>query len=228
MNLIWNGDWEVESQELKLRKWEPNFNPESQRTSMAYVWVQLPGLSIQYWKDKILMNIGKALGRPIKFDETTFKKEAGYYANILVEMDLAKEIPSKINVTSKYGTFDQLINIPNMPKFCYNSKIVGHHTTECRSKKTSEVVKQPKQVWRVVTSKKTNTQVPFDICNPVIPMEQSSLSEEPSTPNLVELTMAVPQNSAAGAPAINKISTIIPHIGRKVANENVPKVKQKT
>ncbi|XP_026428972.1 uncharacterized protein LOC113324912 [Papaver somniferum] len=134
MNLIWNGDWEVESQYLKLRKWEPNFNPETHKTSTAYICVQLPGISIKYCKEKILMNIGKALGRPVKVDETTLKKEARYYANILVEMDLAKQIPSKICVKSKYGIFGQAVNIPNRPKFCYHCKIVGHYTGECRNK----------------------------------------------------------------------------------------------
>ncbi|XP_026383640.1 uncharacterized protein LOC113279150 [Papaver somniferum] len=48
--------------------------------------------------------MGSALGRPIRVDETTLKKEIGYYASILVEIDLTKAIPNKVWVESKYGT----------------------------------------------------------------------------------------------------------------------------
>ncbi|XP_026399510.1 uncharacterized protein LOC113295387 [Papaver somniferum] len=211
---------------------------------MAYVWVQLPGLSIEYWKEKILMNIGKALGRPIKVDETTLKKEARFYANILVEMDLAKGIPSKINVESKYGKFKQAVNILNMPKFCHHCKIVGHYTAECRNKKreqeksndVNEIPKATKQIWRRVTKKKTQPPIGLDLCPPVdqeipstsslqvleTPLEKTTNSEFPA------LSVEKLLNATAGAPTINKSSTIIPPIGKKVSNENAPKVKQKT
>ncbi|XP_026428911.1 uncharacterized protein LOC113324841 [Papaver somniferum] len=101
MKYIWNGFWKVESQILKLRFWEPNFNPAAQKTITAFVWINFPGLGIKYWKEKILMSLGDTFGRAIKVDETTLKKEVGYYASVLVEVDLANNIPNHVLVKSK-------------------------------------------------------------------------------------------------------------------------------
>ncbi|XP_026384244.1 uncharacterized protein LOC113279794 [Papaver somniferum] len=46
--------------------------------------------------------MGNTLGREIKVDETTLKKEIGYYSSVLVEIYLAKFIPCKIEVKTKY------------------------------------------------------------------------------------------------------------------------------
>ncbi|XP_026410720.1 uncharacterized protein LOC113305944 [Papaver somniferum] len=100
-SLIWKGLWMVESQILKLRAWEPNFNPETQKTSSAFVWISFPGLSIEYWKERILLQMGSKLGRAIKVDEVTLRIENGYYASVLVEVDFAKLIPRKVVVEYK-------------------------------------------------------------------------------------------------------------------------------
>ncbi|XP_026383626.1 uncharacterized protein LOC113279137 [Papaver somniferum] len=101
MNFLYEGLWEVESQYLKLRFWERDFKPEQQHSTSAFVWVLFPGLSIEYWREDILMSMGIAIGRPIRFDSTTLKKEIGFYASILVEIDLSKDIPNKVVVESK-------------------------------------------------------------------------------------------------------------------------------
>ncbi|XP_026383716.1 uncharacterized protein LOC113279231 [Papaver somniferum] len=90
-------------------------------------------------------------------------------------MDLANEIPSKIIVESKYGKFEQAVNIPNLPKFCYHCKIVGHLTAECRNKRREYEEKkkgdnavypvETKKVWRKITPKKKQQDTSgFDIC----------------------------------------------------------------
>ncbi|XP_026419603.1 uncharacterized protein LOC113315553 [Papaver somniferum] len=129
------GNWIVEEQNLSFKNWEPNFNPAAQKSTSAYVWVNFPGLSIEYWKEKIIMQMGKAMGKPIKVDETTLKKEAGFYASVFVEIDLTKAIPSKIWFESKYGGFYQAIQIPNLPKFCNHCQTIGHYVAECRNRR---------------------------------------------------------------------------------------------
>ncbi|XP_026378725.1 uncharacterized protein LOC113273179 [Papaver somniferum] len=155
----------VESQTLKLIAWEPNFNPETQKTSSAFVWIFFPGLSIEYWKEGILLQLGRA----IKVDEVTLKKEIGYYASVLVEVDFAKFIPAKVIVEYKYGKFEQAIQISKKPKFCNHCSIVGHLTTECRAKRTETtttekvqevLVEKPKKQWR----QKVKPPRGFDIC----------------------------------------------------------------
>ncbi|XP_026451422.1 uncharacterized protein LOC113351697 [Papaver somniferum] len=100
IKLVYEGLWEVDSQFLKLRFWERDFKPEEQNSSSAFVWMLFPGLSIEYWREDILMSMGSAIGRPIHIDSTTLKKVVGYYASILVEIDITKTIPNKVVVES--------------------------------------------------------------------------------------------------------------------------------
>ncbi|XP_026399644.1 uncharacterized protein LOC113295530 [Papaver somniferum] len=177
---IWQGLWMVEEQTLKIRPWEPNFNPETQKTSLAYVWVTFLGLSIEYWKESILLQMGNKLGRAIKVDEITLKREIGYYASVLV--DFAKYIPSKVVVEYKYGKFKQAVQILKKPKFCNHCLIVGHLTVECRirrsecSEKQTEVVKEKaKKQWRKKTSQ---VQTGFDICFTQVEKEKEHIIEQ--------------------------------------------------
>ncbi|XP_026459676.1 uncharacterized protein LOC113360378 [Papaver somniferum] len=180
MNYIWKGFWKIESQILSLRAWEPNFNPAAQKTTSAFVWVIFPGLSIEYWKENILMQRGKTLGRPIKIDEITLKKVVGYYACVLVEIDISKSITSTIWVNSKYGKFEQAIQIPNKPKFCSYCKSLGHFVSECRTKRKENFqapsddgfVSKPKKQWK--PKKVPTQQIGFDICGKDSPIELNS------------------------------------------------------
>ncbi|XP_026410271.1 uncharacterized protein LOC113305452 [Papaver somniferum] len=135
------------------------------------------------------MELGNAIGRPIKVDETTLRREIGYYASVLVEMDLLKPKPSNVWVETKYGGFLQEIRIPKLPKFYNHCNVVGHLVAECRSKR-NEVDKgenvngvQKKNVWQV-KSKRVVKQMKeiFDICNTPKrreqPIEKDVVSED--------------------------------------------------
>ncbi|XP_026436937.1 uncharacterized protein LOC113334929 [Papaver somniferum] len=89
-------------------------------------------LSIEYWKENILMTMGSVVGRPIRLDETTLKKEVGYYASTLVEIDLNKAIPNKVWIETKCGKFEQEIRVPKVPKFCNHCQVIGNYVSECR------------------------------------------------------------------------------------------------
>lgn len=70
---IWAGEsWKVANQVLQVRDWEPNFNPDNQRTSLAKVWIKFSGLSLEYWTEDNLLAMAKAFGKPIQVDNNTF------------------------------------------------------------------------------------------------------------------------------------------------------------
>ncbi|XP_026435840.1 uncharacterized protein LOC113333631 [Papaver somniferum] len=168
MKYICEGYWDIKSQALRLRFWERDFKPELQKSSNAFVWITFPDLSIEYWKEAILMAMGNAIGRPIRIDEITLQKEIGYYASILVEVDLTNVVPNKVWVESKYGKFEQEVRASKIPKFCIHCKTIGHNVAECRTYrkgKTQEVA--PKQQKWGYTPKKIqqHSVIGFDICN---------------------------------------------------------------
>ncbi|XP_026398985.1 uncharacterized protein LOC113294824 [Papaver somniferum] len=132
------GKWEVLHQDLWIRNWIPNFHLENHRTSYANIWVHLPGLSLEYWDEKTLFTICSDLGDPVKVDEATLNFENGMFARVLINIDLAKKIPHKLWIKTKFGGFMQDVVLTKLPKFCQNCKIVGHLLSECRVKKVSQ------------------------------------------------------------------------------------------
>ncbi|XP_026459716.1 uncharacterized protein LOC113360422 [Papaver somniferum] len=234
---IWEGYWPVEDQTLRIRAWEPNFNPANQKSTTTFVWVQFPGLSIKYWKESILIHIGRSIGKPVRVDETTLKREAGYYARVLVEIDLTKFITSKVQVDTKYGIFEQVVQFTNLPKFCNHCSVIGHYVAECRSKRKEQEQQQeiptaPKEVtkvWRRVTNKQKNKG--FDVCFTdkeldVIPstsqqdnnVEEDCVMEEDSViekiiPSLGHAECSI-QQVVVSSPSINASVNVLPPSGK--------------
>ncbi|KAF9590682.1 hypothetical protein IFM89_036174 [Coptis chinensis] len=132
---IWSGGpWKFENQILRLTKWKPDFDPEIQRISHAMVWVKLPKLKQQFWDYEILMAMGRCIGYPIGIDKTTAARDFGFYASVLVDLDLSKPIPSQIIVEVPDGQdFVQEIELSRLPKFCSHCKTIGHLMSDCKS-----------------------------------------------------------------------------------------------
>lgn len=79
------------------------------------------------------MTLGKGLGTPIGVDQRTINREHGYFANVLVDIDLAKPVPDRINSKEEGGKeFMQPVEIPKLPSFCNHCKWIGHVITQCR------------------------------------------------------------------------------------------------
>ncbi|KAF5192562.1 hypothetical protein FRX31_017848 [Thalictrum thalictroides] len=101
---VWGGGpWRFDGQVLRLQKWTPDFNPELQRQSNALVWVKFPNLKQQYWEYESLMTIGRTLGAPMGVDRHTLDRHYGYFASVLIDMDLSKSIPDKVLVEVEDG-----------------------------------------------------------------------------------------------------------------------------
>ncbi|KAF5179052.1 Zinc knuckle cx2cx4hx4c [Thalictrum thalictroides] len=131
---IWTGGpWKFVDQVLRLSKWTPDFDPEIQRSTKALAWVRFPKLSQQYWDYECIMSIAKAVGCPIGVDKFTAERELGYYANVLIDLDLSKSLPNQILVEVEDGVeFLQEVEYPTLPKFCSHCQAIGHSRFECR------------------------------------------------------------------------------------------------
>ncbi|KAF5192881.1 zinc ion binding / nucleic acid binding protein, partial [Thalictrum thalictroides] len=137
LNRVWSAgsSWSFDDEPLRLSQWIPNFTPETQKQTHALVWVKLTGLSQEYWEPEILMSIARGVGNPMRVDEKTLKRDFGYFANVLVDVDLAEPIPDQVYVKTPSFEFWQPVEIPKYPKFCSHCKVVGHLVTECRKLK---------------------------------------------------------------------------------------------
>lgn len=130
---IWAQPWKFGNQTVRFIRWTPEFDTDKQKSANALTWVRFPKLKQQYWDYELLMTLGKGLGTPIGVDQRTIDREYGYFANVLVEIDLSKPIPEGINVKEEDGKeFFQAIEIPRLPAYCNHCKTVGHEITQCR------------------------------------------------------------------------------------------------
>ncbi|KAF9596099.1 hypothetical protein IFM89_007152 [Coptis chinensis] len=108
-------------------------SPKAQSASNALIWVKFPKLSQQYWDYELLLAMGKTLGAPVGVDRHTIDRDFGFFASMLVEIDLSKPIPPQIWVEEEDGiSFIQEVEVVKMPKYCPHCKAVGHVMAECK------------------------------------------------------------------------------------------------
>jgi hypothetical protein len=128
--------WNLNPGLLKLFAWSKDLNPRLQNNTSAQVWVRFYGLSQEYWHKNILFTIASSLGTPICTDAVTAKpmheRTFGQFARVLVDMDLSQPLRYKVLVERKGFAFFIEIDYENVPDFCSECQIIGHHIDNCR------------------------------------------------------------------------------------------------
>ncbi|WOL03911.1 hypothetical protein Cni_G12631 [Canna indica] len=71
------GPWFLRGQGLSLIPWRDNFQPMQEKISIVPVWIQLPGLPLEFLNQNILPQLAAVIGRPVKIDEYTLSGERG-------------------------------------------------------------------------------------------------------------------------------------------------------
>jgi hypothetical protein len=159
--------WNLNPGLLKLFAWTKDFNPRLQHNTSAQVWVRFYGLSQEYWHKNILFTIASSLGTPICTDSVTSRpmheRTFGQFARVLIDMDLSQPLRYKVLVERKGFAFFIDIEYENVPDFCSECQIIGHHVDSCKRWNKEEGVKVSKDVMvkkkPLMEIKKTYAQV---------------------------------------------------------------------
>ncbi|KAK9277679.1 hypothetical protein L1049_007226 [Liquidambar formosana] len=117
---------------LRLSPWILDFNPEDQRNSHVQIWVRIYRLSQEYWHYKHLTAIARGIGTSLKIDDATRLRKFGYYARVLVDIDLSNPLPNTLWVERKDYGFNVELFYENLPYFCACCKSIGHLASNCR------------------------------------------------------------------------------------------------
>lgn len=72
------------------------------------------------------------MGFQLKIDPKTLSLDHGFYARVLIDVDMAAFLPDKILVTGKNKDFFVKTGYKNLPKYCANLVILGQNLEECR------------------------------------------------------------------------------------------------
>ncbi|KAJ6377598.1 hypothetical protein OIU76_026552 [Salix suchowensis] len=132
MNVLRGGPYLVYGRPLMLREMPEYFDFNSTDMTTLPVWIKLPNLSLKCWSTTCLSKIASALGKPVQSDMLTSSMTRLSYARILVEINLAEDLPQFVKFRLPNGVMHaQPIVYETLPKFCAHCKVIGHIVDSC-------------------------------------------------------------------------------------------------
>jgi len=82
--------------------------------------------------ERTLYETAGAVGTPLLIDNVTRNRLYAHYAQILVDLDLSKNIFYEVMVEREGYAFPVAIEYEGLPYFCTRCKSIGHNITSCR------------------------------------------------------------------------------------------------
>lgn len=93
------------------------------------LWVRILGLSQEYWHHQHLFEIAGGIGTPLQLDRATKERAFGYFARVLVDVNLSDILPSSLMVERDGHEFPVQLVYENL---CMHYGKVGHDATTCK------------------------------------------------------------------------------------------------
>ncbi|XP_071940756.1 uncharacterized protein [Coffea arabica] len=112
-------------------RWTPEFKVTSESTH-APVWVALEHLPIHFFDKVSLFSIAAAIGSPLQVDAATANLVRPSVARICIDLDISRELPSRIWIGTGSNGFWQRVAYENLPAYCSLCSRQGHCNTDCR------------------------------------------------------------------------------------------------
>ncbi|XP_019168853.1 PREDICTED: uncharacterized protein LOC109164759 [Ipomoea nil] len=127
LHVLIDGPWKVFDNYLVAQRWVPQFDPSKAKLAKMVVWVRLPKLFVEYFRDDIIKKILNNVGKPLKLDRTTTAVTKGRFARAAVEIDLDKPLVSEIWVNDLLHE----VEYEGLHVLCFGCGIVGHRQQTC-------------------------------------------------------------------------------------------------
>ncbi|XP_028120276.1 uncharacterized protein LOC114317724 [Camellia sinensis] len=121
------GPWVMMDRYVTVRKWQADFKSNEAEEDTTAIWVRFPNLPIEYYDEKVLYHISKALGKPLKIDINTAMAARGKYARVCIEIDLRKPLISHITI----GRYHYIVEYEHLHLLCFSCGRVGHRKEKC-------------------------------------------------------------------------------------------------
>ncbi|VFQ62998.1 unnamed protein product, partial [Cuscuta campestris] len=123
--LLTKRSWKVLDGRLYLSKWSPSYL-QSKESPLFPIWATIKQIPIHLQDPRAPLPITRLIGIPIKMDERTVQAEYLNTARVLVDVDLSKQLPSKIKVRIGETINFFPVSFQDVPIFCSKCSRFGH------------------------------------------------------------------------------------------------------
>ncbi|KAL2901529.1 hypothetical protein RDABS01_026611 [Bienertia sinuspersici] len=135
-----------DSKPLIMKPWKEDMDLSKEIDKTIPIWIQV-AVHFKYWGIRALEKIVKPIGRLIRLDATTTKRDKLQYARVMVEVLIDQNFPDSVTFMNEKGCHVQApIGYEWKPTKCGKCKKYGHHETACYYSKEAP---KTKKVWKI-------------------------------------------------------------------------------
>ncbi|KAJ4846083.1 hypothetical protein Tsubulata_016719 [Turnera subulata] len=125
------GPWTIQGSYLTVQSWQLGFDVSKEPTKTV-VWVQIPMLPVEWYRQDILGALAQQIGRPIRIDINTLETERAKFARLAIEVEFSKPLLGKVEIKGRW--FE--VCYEDIPDLCFLCGMVGHMGSQCPSAQT--------------------------------------------------------------------------------------------
>lgn len=122
---------------LLLKRWIPGVKLDPRSVESIHLWVTLPDLGYQFWREDMLSRIVSKINKPLVTDKLTASRKRMSYLRIIVEVSADRPLKDKVVLRGPLGEEHiQFIQYEWKPWHCIECKRFGHMHGHCNGKPT--------------------------------------------------------------------------------------------
>ncbi|KAL4345866.1 uncharacterized protein LOC107615174 [Arachis ipaensis] len=129
------GPWMIVGHYLIVQRWRPFFLESEKAVRKIATWIRIPNLLIELYNHKFLWRVGSTIRHMLKIDRTTSIHSRVQFAQICMEIDLARKLVPKISI---FGS-ELNIEYEGLYQICFTYGKYGHRSDICQE----ALVKKP-------------------------------------------------------------------------------------
>ncbi|KAJ4831536.1 hypothetical protein Tsubulata_032217 [Turnera subulata] len=115
------GPWVIQGFYLTVQTWVAGFDVR-QAPTKATVWVQIPGMPVEWYRQDILNEISAQIGKPIRICVNTLEAEIGKFARLAIEVEFSKPLVGWVEIEDRWFK----VKYEDIPDFCFVCGKVGY------------------------------------------------------------------------------------------------------
>ncbi|XP_010689229.1 uncharacterized protein LOC104902967 [Beta vulgaris subsp. vulgaris] len=124
-----------------VKAWEQDMDVIKDQFEVIPTWIQMR-LDFKYWSERCLAKLVSPIGKFVKVDAATAKREKLQYARVMIEVKIDQEFPDQLSFVNEKGIEVVIeVNYEWKPEKCLKCKQLGHKTELCN-------IGAQKQVWK--------------------------------------------------------------------------------